>query len=413
MQQKKQGPMLNNLASMPFSEFSKTKTIKSYLASLSPLYKKIFKYIYSYRNAPFIKLKRETIALATDCSIITVSRATTQFMNDGYINKMQANIYTPNNFFINVNVKPNKPVSSQSHVCNVRFKDKLKLNNVSKSPNSQIIKKNLVRHDTHTGNNSNHIYNIKYKPNATRARANGHISDALKFRIERFKIGVEMLKETQKAWISKNKHKITIKDLLERKDIREKLITSTMEKLINAVGFDFRESAKLVAYPDEVLEFALGRAEREFNKKTGIIIDNKKSWLYGLLNSKCKELSIKPDWNWYRVICDIGGEQAFQHIVSIPDKVEYDSSRYIKAKDSTGKMHIVPRQYKIFEKPKEDSVEEKIQKLLNEKIKWEEKLLNPEKYSTNSFAAEFALEMARSSIKNIDVKLSTLGYQIH
>lgn len=405
--------ILNNLVSMPFSEFSKTTSIEKYTKSLSSTYKKIFLYIYSFKNRPFIKLKRETISRYVGCSIKTVTRATNKFMEDGYINKMQANVYAPNNFSINTNILPTKPVSRPSHVCNVRLVAKKKLSKKNNSLKISDMKKNTHNHVSHTFNHSSYILNIKFKPNITHERAVGPISESLKFRRDRFKIGVEMLKETQKAWISKNKHRITIKDLLERQDVREKLITPTMEKLISSVGFDFRESAKLVAYPDEVLEFALGRAQKELNKKSGVIIVNKKSWLYGVLNSKCKEMSIVPDWNWYRVICDIGGEEAFQHIVSIPDKVEYDNSRYTKAKDSTGKMHIIPRQHRIFEKPAEENIETKIQKLIDEKMKWEEKLLNPEKYFTNSFAAESLIDMAKASIKGIDLKLEKLNSQVH
>ncbi len=80
-------------------------SVDRYEATLTKTQSKILRYFLRYRSAPPLFHKRETIAKAVGCSIITVARSIKKFHEDGVATKRQISRYSPNVFKLHPSTK--------------------------------------------------------------------------------------------------------------------------------------------------------------------------------------------------------------------------------------------------------------------------------------------------------------------
>lgn len=279
-----------------------TLDINCYLDTLTPLQKKIAYYILQFRNAPWVSLKNQSIALAIGCSVKTVTRATGQFLKDNFISKHQPNTYAPNNYSFNDDIK--KVNFSFSHWFQ------------SLSSSNQDL---YISHGIRIDHKNRIIYSLRNVPQnksslildsisrrSVLVSSRGGARITTEYKKTRDKKG-RLMNSVQKQLILDNRHDPRVKDMLNNPDIKSHIITPTIQKIAQLLTLGEKEQFKLTAFTEETLYHVCGRVE-EFlaHQKVGTI-RNRMQWLIAFATHYCDDNNIKPDWKWYYDLCDIIG----------------------------------------------------------------------------------------------------------
>lgn len=342
----------------------------------------VLEYILRFRNLPFIKLKNETIAKAVGCSERTIMRWTNRFSEERLITKFQLNGYAVNEYKVNISnnrsfalwlskLTPEEQQRFMDHGINAIKKPK----SPPRELDSKKTGKNPSNSSTVTHSYSSLVLvSSSYKPiPILRARAHGsgqtvekitvdgdgygNLTEKERNRRERSLQGIAMLKKEQKEWILKHRKDENIQELLNGPKIRPLLITPLIETITTLLDLDTREQLKLVALPEEALEYAHRFAKDIVEGVTTLkspIVD-RMGWFMSLSLSFCKTNNVVPDWHWYFQICEILGIQALKK--NEPSK---PLVLKIKKKEPKNKGYSP---YDVWEAPKPDSREVRIVKL--------------------------------------------------
>lgn len=288
--------------SSDYFQTAQIKSIDSYLSVLTPLQKKIAYYLLQFRNAPWITLRNESIALSLGCSVKTVTRATNKFLEDGFISKYQQNRYAPNSYALNPNIKTSQysyshwfnslSITNQdlyvSHGIRVNNKNKVifSLRNVPQNKSSLILES---------------IFSNQSPLSRVRTRGKGIKKS------KRHKKGVVLVSEFQKKWIMSHKTDPRVKDMLNNPKIKAALITPTIEKLAKLLTLNEDEQLKLVVFSDTALDYGLDYVERVVTGKKVLSkpIHDRVAWLMSALIAHSKGNNLPVDWKWYYDVCEI------------------------------------------------------------------------------------------------------------
>lgn len=276
-----------------------TGDINAYIATLTPLQKKVAYHILGLRNAPWAILKNKSIALALGCSIKTVTRATNKFLDDNFITKKQPNKYAPNNYTFNDGIKKVKfsfshwfeslsPVNQDlysTHGIRVDHKKKIIYSyrnvphNISSLIFSSLCSKNVVV--------------------SSRAHARG------RWPIQKTK--GQIVNEAQKQLILDNRYDSRVKGMLKTPEIKNHIITPIIQKIAKLLTFDEQEQFKLVAFTDDTLEHVYTDIKKAIDERKELKIHNRMEWVLSFAKAHCRSQNIKPDWPWYYDLCSIVG----------------------------------------------------------------------------------------------------------
>ena len=97
--------------------------------------------------------------------------------------------------------------------------------------------------------------------------------------------------------------------MMSDEKIRADLIHPTIVKITTLLTLDEKEQFKLIAYPEDALEYAFSVAapivagKRVLHKP----VKNRMAWFLKIADVYCQEHALTPDWKWYYDLCDITG----------------------------------------------------------------------------------------------------------
>lgn len=271
--------------------------------------KDIFSYIYSFKNASFIKLTNKTIAQRVGCDVRTVKRWTKRFVQEGILTKHQQDYFTPNTFLLS---KPENNKASFSLWFKMLSPDQQQIymthGKVYQKENSSSSHYETV---TPTKNINLNIKFI-YKPSVNaRAREDGLAFFKKRERLTRVMKGIAMLSAEQKKWILSHKDHPEVRKIIEQPRIQALLFSGIIQTITKTFGFGQREQLKLIAFDDDILSYVLHEAEKAFTNKTPI--RSMFGWFISLCEKTAQKNGIKPDWGWYFEICKIVGIEPIHH----------------------------------------------------------------------------------------------------
>lgn len=287
-----------------------TGDINAYIASLTPLQKKVAYHLLSLRNAPWAILKNKSIASALSCSIKTVTRATNKFLEDNFITKEQPNKYAPNNYTFNDSINKVKfsfshwyeslsPVNQDLYSTHgIRIDHKKRIiysyrnvpHNISSLILDNLFSKNVVVSSRAYARGNTHNKKINIFKKSVRSDTKGRL-----------------VNEAQKQLILDNRYDPRVKGMLNTPEIRDHIITPIIQKIGKLLTFDEEEQFKLVAFTDDTLEHVYTEIKKVIEERKTLKIHNRMEWALSFAKSHCRLHNIKPDWPWYYDLCTIVG----------------------------------------------------------------------------------------------------------
>ena len=251
-----QAPVQKNLHS---SRFSRQHFPTDYY---TPTERQIHQLIISFGTDTSKKLSNAYIAQIVGCTKRTVTKATTKFHANGLITKQQEHQYDFNTYNI---------IQSEYF----------------------YPKKDLILVDSL----SRSLCVVSYaRTRGTHTKIQKYIS----------KKG-NKVNATQKHLILSNKKDPKIKEMLNSPQIREKIITPTIQLITDILSLDEKEQFKLVAFSEDTIEHTFAEVAGMVHTNTLPKKTNRMEWLLDIAKDYCTANSIKPDWKWYYELCDITG----------------------------------------------------------------------------------------------------------
>lgn len=289
------------------------RSIEKYLFSLTPNQRSVAQYLLRFQKASVIKLRNQTIAKSVGCSEKTVTRATNKFKEDGFIFKAQANRYAPNNFALSSTAKNSRRIYISS------------------------INEPIYTTRNVPQNNSYKLYLYNKPIPLARARAKvelidgdgfGFLSKTERERKERVLKGIQMLNKEQKEWVIKNGKDPRVKEYVMGPKVKPLLITPLIEQCTEVLKLNKREQMKLVAFPEEALDYAYQQAKKIVD---GTIksppIKDRMGWFIFLATDFCKKNNLDIDWKWYFDICQVLGIEPILKNEAAKPLVEFQESK--------------------------------------------------------------------------------------
>jgi hypothetical protein len=376
----------NNTSFLSTLQQERLKKIKKYRG----FGQKIAQYILSLRTIKNLSVSNKRIATHFKCSIRTVQRWTAQFVFDGWLIKRHRD-YELNHYTVSIS-------KAQSYA--------LWLNSIP-NPTAFIAhgiipKENgnhFFQHETVIPS-SNYIY-IKTTPVVLSAHARG--SSGLFSKKERNRsicLASKRLlvNEEAKKLLKEHKEMPGIRNVFESSSVQSELFTESIRKLERILGLSVKERLKLVAYPDEVVDYVASIVEGMNGRSMQVEIKDVMGWLMALLKKHCGKKV--PDWGWYYDVCRILNEPP----------VDFKEGRSVVL--GTGKKRwepkaasdVNPEYKKIWQAPVQG---DRVSYLTSELVLLREQEKNPEKYFP-SFLMDVSVRRVRNTIESHEKELLTL-----
>ena len=385
-----------------------TGDIDAYLETCTKTQRSIAHMFLSFRYAPHIQISNDYVAATIHCSIKTVTRATNKFHLDGFLLKQQPNQYAFNNY--------------QFHPLTRKGKGSFNYWFNSLSPENQLSYKTDRSYVNHKGEKKFSLRNVPQnritlvitKPiderylNARVREAEidgdgfGFLTEIEKSRKERTVKGIEMLKDLQKQWVLKHKNEPAMKEFLETEPVKAALFTPAIEKITALLDLNDRERFKLVAFPDNVVEYALSYVQPVVEGKTVLKtpVKDRMGWLMGIVIGFCNKHKIKPDWKWYFELCEITG---IQHIPKdekpIPLKVK---------KPERNSKNIGHSPYDPYVSPVLEPIDVRIAKLKKEIENFSAQIAEPERFFKSHLFRDSNVLFAQNALTRCITELTEL-----
>lgn len=224
-----------------------------------------------------VTLPNNYLAVINDCSTRTVKRSTKRLQDLGIIYKYQTDIYDKNTYVLAPDLRSDSTNENKIVAQNVPLKD---------IPSSlQSFFRNFF------------IY-FKNLSSWTCVRAKNSPQQK-----------GDTMNSVQKQLILDNQHDPNIKKVINNPKIKSEIITPAIEKLSKLLSLEEKESYKLVAFPEEALQYAFDYIEPIVLGKKVIYttVLNKLEWVIDVAGRYCKKYAITPDWGWYYELCRMGG----------------------------------------------------------------------------------------------------------
>lgn len=285
----------------------------------------LFFYYFSFRDSDFITIRNSVVAAKVGCDIRTVKRWTKKFHQMGILTKSQRHYYAVNDYEFHM---PNSvsfkiwfntlPLDEQEFYSKHRMTPR-QCNPTPNIPKKEASKKgvtliksyikfNIYNPISHITSEHAHAKSLSFVGEKDGISPNGISNEAKKEKLA-------MLSLIQKQWILRNDKHPDIKDIIMSPKVKPHLITPLVESITAMLKLDQREQFKLLAFPDDSLGYAYGKAKELIAGRISLRkpIEDRMGWFMGMLTKFCKTKGISPDWRWYFQICEIMGIEAIKH----------------------------------------------------------------------------------------------------
>lgn len=374
------------------------RSYDSYVSACTPFERDIAAIFLKYRKAKHIHLTNNYVASLAGCSRRTVTRATNKFHKDGFITKHQPDQYGTNHYTLNDSIK--KSTFTFMHW----------LNSLPEAHKDVYITHGMIIDHKNkkvcidvTPNSSSLILDSLFRKRRPLAHAGAKGEGDKKS--ENLKKGVTLVSEFQKKWIMNHRTDPRVKDMLNDPRIKSALITETNEKITKLFDLDDREQLKLIAFNDDVLQYALSCIDPIVTGKKPLTrtIDDKMGWLIGLMTAFAKKQGVSPDWKWYYDICEI---------IGIDPKTPIEKKALVatkaKAASTTPKSGI----YAPWKAPDLGSLDKQIYEVKESIVVFEKQLESPKDFwdihnilfSVNVKMTQSLLIKAQSRLEELEIE---------
>lgn len=281
-----QAPNQKNLHHTRFSY--KHSRSDNNISHYTPVERQIHQLISSFGTHTSKKLSNAYIAEIVGCTTRTVTKATTKFHTNGLITKQQEHQYDLNTYNI---------IQSEYFY-----------------PKKDLI---LVEYFFSKQEQEQERYTDS-KMRARQTTENGY-----KFLNKKEKEEVVMLNLEQKLLILKHRHDPKTRDIVNSPNVMAEIITPIIHKITTLLTLEEKEQFKLVAFPDDALEYAYEQVEpivmgKRVLKKP---VQDKVAWFMGIADKYCEQQGNKADWPWYYSLCQILGIDTKVYIERKPLRV--------------------------------------------------------------------------------------------
>jgi len=343
--------------------------------------KQVAVYLLSLRRIPNLTVTNKTIASHFNCSIRTVQRWTSQFVNDGWLIKNHRD-YELNHYSFNISKKQSYDI----------WLNLLPQPDIFMQNGAVVNSQGKIAHCETVIPIFNYIYinNTSRVPTMRARGGNGSFSKKRR----------EVVNEEAKKLLREHKGMVGIREIMESEAMQSELFCDGANRLEILLELSRGEKLKLVAFEDEVVEgvsrIVEGMSKREVSEP--VEIKDRMAWLIGLLQKHSKR---KADWSWYFDVCMMIREKPMENEKGRPIMLGVKVKKKWEPRDS---KDVNPEYKKVWEAPK---VGDRVAYLNSELVLLREQAKDPEKYFP-SFLMELSIKRVNATIESHENELLTL-----
>lgn len=385
-----------------------------YVSNYRGVGKKIYEFLYTFRNLPFIKLKNDTIARKVGCCTRTVQRWTRRLQSEDLVTINRTSQYDVNEYTMHI-TKRQAYAYHLNTLTQTQYDELNAHGTIGGNDISTTYKYESVVQSYSFINKYIYITN-PYHLTRARDKMGSFLEKKESSQKKRVVRGIKMLQEEQRTWISRNKGEPNLRKVLESEPLKSQIFTKPLEDLAQLLGFNEREKLKLVAFPDETIVYAHNFAKSVISGKHIMRnpIKDVVGWIMGIATNHCKEKKIEPCWKWYFDLCEILKIEAIRHDETgrplnpsyTPQSFRTNQAHDAPKIDRTSAEYVRATQHKasaIFNQ----TVEEEIA-FLEEKISGHKVYLSdPKKYYPLNLLKE-CIQVSENIIKSDEQRLKQL-----